>query len=593
MRIIRCASAAILLTPFGWTLAVSPQSRHELSSRLEQADTAFRAGYAAMARNDLATARKDFETAVRLAPQIEEGHSALGIVLYQLGELPQAIVELEKARTTKPDDTAAVTNLALAYEQSGAPDKAIPLFRQAELQSASAKPPATLAPLELAAFARALAASGKPDEAIEKMHSAVVGDDSNAELHDALGSLFAQQKQWPQAQNEFERAVELNPNLPAAHLHLGVTLESTQQVDAAVEQLRLATQLAPNDAVAHMESGRALAMANQDDAAQSAFKRALELNPSLIDATYQLALTLQRAGDEQQAIPLFRKTIEAQPQNAAALSNLGLALVQTGNAKEAIPLFQRALARTPNDATAHQDLGVAYLQQSDLDDAVREFRTALLLIPDSSQLHYDLGLALKLKDDLPNSISELETAARLDANSPDAPYTLGILYMQAGRFDDAVANLRSALRLRPENGDGWAILGSVYKQQNNYSDATHALQEAIRLLPDQPGPHITLAGVLQEQGKQAEAAAERKKGADLTRRAVNHQRATFATNTGNMLMQKGQIADAIARYQDAVGNDPGYADAHRQLALALDRQGRTAEAEVERKKADELSAAHP
>ena len=75
-------------------------------------------------------------------------------------------------------------------------------------------------------------------------------------------------------------------------------------------------------------------------------------------------------------------------------------------------------------------------------------------------------------------------------------------------------------------------------------------------MPDQPGPHVTLAGVLAQQGQTAEAAAERKKAAELTRMAVNRQRATFATNSGSLLLQKNQITDAIERYQEAVSSDP-------------------------------------
>jgi len=82
-----------------------------------------------------------------------------------------------------------------------------------------------------------------------------------------------------------------------------------------------------------------------------------------------------------------------------------------------------------------------------------------------------------------------------------------------------------------------------------------------RTAPQQPGPHITLASVLQEEGKQDEAAAERKTAADLTRVAVNRQRAMFATNAGNALLSKGQITDAIARNQEAIGSDPSYAEA--------------------------------
>jgi tetratricopeptide (TPR) repeat protein len=67
----------------------------------------------------------------------------------------------------------------------------------------------------------------------------------------------------------------------------------------------------------------------------------------------------------------------------------------------------------------------------------------------------------------------------------------------------------------------------------------------------------------------------------------------FATNAGNALLSKGQIADAIARYQEAIGSDPNYAEAHRQLGAALAEQGRAAEAEAERQKAEELNAKNP
>jgi protein O-GlcNAc transferase len=56
-----------------------------------------------------------------------------------------------------------------------------------------------------------------------------------------------------------------------------------------------------------------------------------------------------------------------------------------------------------------------------------------------------------------------------------------------------------------------------------------------------------------------------------------------------MLLAKGQVADAIARYQEAVTSDPSYADAHIGLATALARQGRTAEAAAEREKATALA----
>ena len=171
--------------------------------------------------------------------------------------------------------------------------------------------------------------------------------------------------------------------------------------------------------------------------------------------------------------------------------------------------------------------------------------------------------------------------------------------------------------MRPENGDAWAILGSTLKQDSRLPEAAEALKKAIPLLPGQPGPRVTLAGVLAEQaaalGTQAEtaeaagdqqkaaqlraemkglrdqAADYRREGAVLARGAVSRQRANFAMNAGNQLMLRGQIADAISRYQESVAADPTFAEPHIQLAVAYERQGRADEAAAERAKAAELS----
>jgi protein O-GlcNAc transferase len=52
-------------------------------------------------------------------------------------------------------------------------------------------------------------------------------------------------------------------------------------------------------------------------------------------------------------------------------------------------------------------------------------------------------------------------------------------------------------------------------------------------------------------------------------------------------MLRGDIAGAIGRYQEAIAADPTFAEAHNQLAIAYERQGRADEARSERAKASE------
>jgi len=218
-----------------------------------------------------------------------------------------------------------------------------------------------------------------------------------------------------------------------------------------------------------------------------------------------------------------------------------------------------------------------------------------------------------------DAVAELSRAGQMDPTLQDPPYTLGILYMQIGKLDEAAVELKKAVVLRPENGDAWAILGSTLKQDSRLDEARDALEHAIPLLPGQPGPRVTLAAVLAEQAGAATSAADaseaagdqqkaeqlraqvkelrsqaaeyRRQGADLARSAVSRQRANFALNAGNQLMLRGQIADAVARYQEAIAADPTFAEPHTQLAIAYERQGRADEAAAERAKATSLAPA--
>jgi protein O-GlcNAc transferase len=557
----------------------------EPSPGLKEADAEYRAGVAALSRDDLNSALADFEKVVRLAPTAEQGHSALGAVLVRLGRTREGIRELEKALAMKPSDSSAQLNLALAYEQDGQPAKALPWFAKLEASAKADKRP--LQPYVLASYARALAASQQYSAALARMKEAVAADPRNANLLDELGSLYAQHQDWAHAKEAFTAALQIKPDLASAHLHLGMTLQAQQQ-SGTLDELAKAYQLDPQNPAIALELGTALASMGQDDQAISVLKHALELDPKSAEAAYELGLALQRANAPQKALPLLQKAAAADPKNAEVLTNLGLALCQAQQAKDAVPILQRAVTLAPDNVTAHQNLAAAYVQLSQFDDAVEQLRAALRLSPDAARLHYNLGLALKMKDDDADAIPELETAEKLDPSASEPPYVLGVLYMQAGRYADAARELNLSLNLRPDNGDGWATLGSVDNHLDKLPEAEAALKQAILQLPQQPDPHLTLAAVLAKENQPAEATAERKIAAGLMRSNMNHQRAEVASNSGNSLLKSGKVDDAIAAFREALSYDSNYADAHAGLAKALQQQGKTGEAAAEKQKAEVL-----
>lgn len=549
---------------------------------LRQADGIYREGIAALDHHDLATAQKDFEQVVRMLPSAEPGYSALGLVLINRGHLREGIRQLELALTLKKTDSGAQLNLAMAYLQIGETGKALPLFAQLEAE-AKVKQHALNAGT-LAAYAHALAANGRLADAARKMKAASQAEPGDAQLHDDLGSIEAQQKAWASAQQEFAKAVQLDPQSAGAHLHLGLALQA-QREPGSMKELQQAQRLAPDNAIITLELGKAYAAEGRDDKAIPLLQQALVRNPEAMDASYELALALQRSNRVEEAIAMLRKVIAAQPGNAIAETDLGIALTQAQRAKDAVPVLQHALHLAPDNVTAHEDLAAAYVQLNQFDDADTELHTALKLAPERAQLHYDLGLAYKMQDDAVHAIPEFVAAERLDPKQPEAPYALGLLYLQDGRYEDAARELNESLKLRPENGEGWATLGSVYYNLNQFPEANDALLKAIQQVPEQPAPHLTLANVLIKQNKLAEATEQRKIAADLMRSNMNQQRAEVATHAGDSLLKSGDLAGATVQFQNALSFDPNYAEAHQGLARVYDAKGKTAEAAAERAKA--------
>jgi protein O-GlcNAc transferase len=559
----------------------------EASPDLNEARSAMAAGIAAANSGNLDQAKVAFERAVKLAPRVSATHAALGSVLLSQNQMAAALQELTRAHELDPGDVSIDLNLARAKVETGGFDGAVPLFRAALASS----PPAVLSADESLAYAKALAGTGDFSSAETALRNALVTAPDSARLNDALGTLLAQGGQLDQALPFFRHAIADDATFARAQYHLGAALVASNQPQEALGALEAAATATPNSFDVELQLGLALSALHKDTEALSHLRRAAELRASTTPPapTYSLAVALQASGDPKSALRLFELALsDASFANSSALVNEALAHVQTGDATGALPLYYRALKAGPDSAILREDFGAAYLQQADLVHAIEQFKMGLALEPENSQLHYDLGLALKLKDDLPAAIPEFERSAQLDPALPDPAYTLGVIYMQQGRFPEAAAQLQHATTLQPANGDAWALLGSVLKDSGDPKGATEALQRAIALQPNQPSLHVQLATLEFQAGDKEAAAAERKIAAELSREANSRQRAGFALNSGRVLLQQNKLDDAILQLNTAAQADPSLVEPHSLLAEAYARQGKSADAALERQRAAEI-----
>ncbi|HYW43312.1 MAG TPA: protein kinase [Bryobacteraceae bacterium] len=163
--------------------------------------------------------------------------------------------------------------------------------------------------LAYAGMARCYAYSGggfgylPPKETSPKAREAALRaleiDDTLAEAHGALAVIKWQHDwDWPSAEREFQRAVELNPNSEVVHGEYLGYLASMGRLEQAVAEGRLAQQLNPLGG----GFGWAYFFTRHYAEALPHLQRSLELDPSLSDATQNLALTLAFLGMHAQAL---------------------------------------------------------------------------------------------------------------------------------------------------------------------------------------------------------------------------------------------------------------------------------------------------
>ena len=600
-------SSAVISLFLGIQVPLSAQAKRTVGPATNRADIlhGLRDARSAFAAGDLPAAEANFARVIKLAPNLLEAHAGLGATLLREGKPADAVRELEIAGRARDVLPETLLELSAAYSDLREYARSVDFYRAYGAMPDAASTPL---PAELAVpIATALQQAGDAQTAQQVLEVGLISAASSglvparargalrqaARLEDALGAVLAAGNHMPEAEAHLQRAVLDDPSLALAHFHLGSLRMAQGATAEAVPELRRAAELEPAVSGYRLQLARGLLANGEADKAAQEMKALLGGRPALspadaLEARYQLGLAEQTLGHSAEALALLREVAKARPDDVSVLTNAGLAEMQVGHAPEAIALYQHGLLLAPDSVTLHENLGAAYLQQNDLAHALEQFRNGLAADPENPMLHYDLGLALKLKDDLAGAVPEFERAAALNPLLPDPPYTLGVIYMQQGRFADAARSLEQHLALRPENGDAWSTLGSVYRQMDQPDKAVEALNKAIALVPDQPSPHITLATILAARGDRAGAARERKLGADLTRVAVNRQKASFALDSANLLTKRGQTAEAMAQYRNAVEADPAYAAAHLALADALERSGDKAGAQVERAKASQV-----
>ncbi len=200
---------------------------------------------------------------------------------------------------------------------------------------------------------------------------AVELDDSLSEAHRNLGAvMFFYDWDWKGAENQYQRALELDPNNANAHWAYAILLSNSLRHTEALSEIKLARELDPLNLMINMAEGVCLNAAEKPDEAIASMQKALELDPNFWPAHKIISDSYMQKGMFPEAIAEARKAKELNGDSVISDVNIAYALAKSGKPAEAREILNELLKMSTERYVPPSSIAAVYNDLGERDEAL-------------------------------------------------------------------------------------------------------------------------------------------------------------------------------------------------------------------------------
>jgi tetratricopeptide (TPR) repeat protein len=377
--------------------------------------------------------------------------------------------------------------------------------------------------------------NGQLADAIPTLQTLIENAPDNSEAHYALGLAFRDQGKFGRAQEEWQKALRLNPN--------------SRNAERAIADLA-------------MEQGNMSAL-------QTAATGLIRLEPASPEGYALRALSSINLKQFDQAETDIQKAIIVAPQSSYGYVQLGNLRLAQGNYGDAVQAYRSAMERNSNSVDAVRGLASAYIAEKELDKAIAVVNSSIAGSPTDSSL-YDLLGAILFHDkrDLSGAETAFKKATALNRQDVNAWMQLCEAIASQGRVDEAISIGGQALQAIPGQIGLYLLLGDLYQSKADWNDARKAYQNALVLNPQNPPASMGMAQVMSNTGENLDVALS---FAQTARREMPSS-PLAADTAGWIYYQQGLYSLALSSLENALklqesGHLPDNPELHYHLGM--------------------------
>ena len=310
------------------------------------------------------------------------------------------------------------------------------------------------------------------------------------------------------AEKDFRRVLELDPQSGAAYTNLGVVYMRRKQWTKAVSALEKAERLNPEVAGIRLNIGLAYFRQNEFLKAIPPLESVVRERPESGQPRYLLGLCYFFADRWKEAASTLEPLWQEESGHFAYLYVLSNAAYRAGRND----LDERAaeqLLKVGNDSPEyHLFTGKYHLNRQEYEQAIGQFEASAKANPSLPFVHFNLGLAYMGKQDYARARDEFLKDIAIEPDLALNYERLGDLYWQTQDDKNAEKSYREALRRDPRLTNSRLGLAKIFQRERNYSAALTEADAALKLDPARTDAHYIRGQVLLHLGRKEEAKKE-------------------------------------------------------------------------------------